>query len=173
VSQTVYNEKPTVAMPGMIADNTDNCRIRTAKMVEAGGAPFGIFVTKGANAGEVEYVDAAGDKISGLLVHTHHIDRTNLPAGMDINVNDIVPVAEQGRFYVLIEEDMVEDDPVYVRHTANGAGKLQLGAIGKDGDDPGGGATRVLLKGATVRVGGLLAAGAVAVVAFNLEASRV
>jgi hypothetical protein len=172
VSQTVYNVKPVVAMPGMIADNTDNCRIRTAKMVEPGGAPFGIFVTKGANAGEVEYPDADTDKICGILVHTHHIDRTNLAAGMDINVNDIVPVAESGRFYALIEEDMVEDDPVYVRFAANG-GLTQLGAIGKDASNPGGGATRALLKGATVRVGGTVAAGAVAVVAFNLEASRV
>lgn len=173
MSQTVYNETPSAAMPGMIADNTGSARIRSAKLVEPGGAPFGIFVTKGANAGEVEYPDAAGDKICGLLVHTHHIDRTNLAAGMDINVNDIVPVAEEGRFYALIEEDMAEDDPVYVRHTANGAGKLQLGAIGKDGDDPGGGATRVLLKGASIRVAGTVAGGAVAVVAFNLEASRV
>lgn len=172
MSQTVYNEKPTVAMPGMIADNTDNCRIRTAKMVEAGGAPFGIFVTKGANAGEVEYPNALGDKICGLLVHTHHIDRTNLAAGMDINVNDIVPVAEEGRFYALIEEDMVEDDPVYVRVTANGAGKLQLGAVRNDVDNNGAD-TCVILKGASIRVGGTLAAGAVAVVAFNLEASRV
>ena len=33
--------------------------------------------------------------------------------------------------------------------------------------------TAVLLKGASVRVGGLYASGAVAVVSFNLEASRV
>lgn len=170
MSQTVYNETPTAAMPGMIADNTDCCRIRTGKMLVA--APFGIFVTKGANEGEVELPNAAGDKIAGLLVHTHHIDRTNLPAGMDINANDIVPVCESGRCYVLIEEDMAEDDPVYVRVTANGAGKLQLGAVRNDADNNGAD-TCVLLKGASVRVGGLLAAGAVAVVAFNLEASRV
>jgi hypothetical protein len=166
VSQTVYNETPTAAMPGMIADNTD-CRIRTGKMLAA--APFGIFVTKGANEGEVELINNANDKVAGLLVHTHHIDRTNLAAGMDINANDIVPVAEEGRFYALIEEDMAEDDPVYVRHTADGL-LTQLGAIGKDA---GNGASRVLLKGASVRVGGLVASGAVAVIAFNLEASRV
>lgn len=172
MSQTVYNEKPGIGMPGMIADNSPN-RIRTGKFVNAAGAPFGIFVTKGAAEGEVDLVDAAGDKIAGILVHTHHVDVTSLPAGKDIAQNDIVPVAEEGVFYALIEEDMDEDDPVYVRHTANGPGKLQLGAVGKDGDDPGGGATRVLLKGASVRRGGTLAGDGTAVVAFNLEASRV
>lgn len=167
MSQTAYNEKPAIAMPGMIADQTDP-RIRTGKFTDAAGGQFGTFVTKGANEGEVKMLTGAGDKIAGLLVHTHHIDVTNLPAGKDVNQNDIVPVAESGRFYALIEEDMAEDDAVYVRHTANGAGKLQLGAIRNDND----GGNAVLLKGASVRIGGALATDGCCVIAFDLEASR-
>lgn len=168
MSQTAYNEKPAVAMPGMIADQSEP-RIRTGKFTDAAGGQFGTFVTKGASEGDVKMMTGAADKVAGLLVHTHHIDVTSLPAGKDINQNDIVPVAEMGRFYALIEEDMAEDDAVYVRHTANGAGKLQLGAIRNDDD----GGNAVLLKGATIRIGGTLAGDGCAVVAFNLEASRV
>lgn len=171
MSQTAYDEKPKIAMPGMIADNSPN-RIRTGKFTNAAGGQFGTFVTKGAAEGDVTLLADANSKIAGLLVHTHHVDAQSAPAGKDLAQNDIVPVAEEGRFYVVIEEDMTEDDPVYVRHTANGAGKLQIGAVRKDADDAGG-AKAVLLKGATVRRGGTLAGDGVAVISFNLEASRV
>lgn len=168
MGQTTYLEKPVAAMPGMIADETPST-IVTAKFVDAAGAPFGIFVTKGANEGEVKLMTGGADPVAGILVHTHHVDVVPVPAGKDISQNDIMPLGQKGRFYALIEEDMAEDDPVYVRHTANGAGKLQVGAIRNDND----GANAVLLKGATIRRGGVLATDGVAVVDFDLAASRV
>ncbi len=168
--QTSYLEKPVVAMPGMLADLTDGQRIRTGKVMEAAGIPFGIFVKKGAAEGELLMPAAGGDKVCGIALHTHYLDPTNLQSltGIDAVQNDVIPVLEKGLAYMVIEEDVAEDDPVYVRVTANGAGKLQLGAVRNDADA----GNCILVKGASFRRGSTFATDPVAVVAFDLEASR-
>jgi hypothetical protein len=171
--QTGYQIAPSAALPGMKYDLSES-RTRTGKNSEGAALPFGVGVTKGANAGEVEYPDAAGDVVIGISQFQADVNPGLLVGGGIAVYPDttagvsgypdaaIMSVLDKGRIYVIVEADVVEGDVAFCRHTANGAGKLQLGAFRKDADS--GNAARVYgarfvaasssvtINGATVKV---------------------
>jgi len=74
---------------------------------------------------------------------------------------DALPIMRSGRVWVLVEEAVVDGDPVFIRFAA-GAGGTQLGAFRKSADT----ATAVALPNAVYRSSGLAAG--FAVVQLNL-----
>ena len=109
----------------------------------------------------VRLPSAAGDRLLGIVRHTHAYESTNLltaaayPAGMAVNV------AKKGQFWVTPEAAVVAGDPAFVRITVNG-GLNQLGALRAD-DDSG---NAIAMTGARFLSG--RAAGVFAVLDINL-----
>lgn len=171
--QTSYSIAPAAAFRGLPYDISPSTK-RTARVNAGAAQPFGVFVKVGgasaAQEGDVTALAAAGDKIAGVLHHTHDIRQdpstTALVAGVDVPDLSIVPLMESGKIYVLIEQDVAEGDPVYTRHTANGAGKLQVGACRKDIDTD----KAILVKGAKF-IGAGTAAKGFAPIMFDLTAA--
>ncbi len=175
MGQTSYSIAPKAGFRGLPYDMSPS-RKRTARVNAGSARPFGTFVKVGgaANAaeGDVTVLADANSVVAGVLHHTHDIRQDPstpaLVAGADVPDLSIVPLMEAGKIYVMIEEDVVEGDPVYTRHTANGAGKLVIGACRNDDD----GAKALLVKGAKFCGAGTLANG-FAPISFDALAAAV
>ncbi|MFA4972202.1 MAG: hypothetical protein WC683_06285 [bacterium] len=111
-------------------------------------APAGVVVTQAA-ANHVKLPTSAAEVLGavGVLVYDpltpapSDDDTTN-----DYSADTTVEVVDVGEMWVVCEEAMAVTESIYCRHTANGAGKLQLGAIRDDAD----GDTCTLLPAARV-----------------------
>lgn len=175
MGQTSYAIAPTAAHRGMLYDTSDHV-VRTCRVNAGSARPFGTFVIEGgaANAleGDVTVLADANSKPAGVLLHTHDIRQdpstTALVAGVDVPDLSIVPLLEKGKIHVMIEEDVAAGDPVYARHTANGAGKLVIGACRNDIDVD----KAILIKGAKFIAAGTVAKG-FAPISFDLNAALV
>lgn len=100
--------------------------------------PAGIGVCQATAAGELKLPDSATAKLLGIVLNTF----ARNPGDAAVSLSGTAAVAdkasanlrEQGAVYVVVEEAVTVADAVYMRHTANGAGKLQLGAFRNDLD---------------------------------------
>jgi hypothetical protein len=176
MAQTSYSIAPAAAYRGMPYDISTSVK-RTVRVNAGSARPFGTFVIEGgaANAldGDVTVLADANSKIAGVLHHTHDIRQdpstTALVAGVDVPDLSIVPLMEKGKIYVLKEAGaVVAGGAVYARHTANGAGKLVIGACRADADVD----KALLVKGAKW-VKAAAAADVVGVIEFDVNAALV
>lgn len=100
-------------------------------------APAGVVVTQGSSAGHVDLPTTSAQVLGavGVLVY----DPLTPAPSDDDTTNDFaaaraVEVVDQGEVWTVCEEAMALTDTVYARHTANGVGKTQLGAVRNDTD---------------------------------------
>lgn len=144
MSQTSYSiDIQPWAFPGQLA-NLMKSRIQTALAVAA-ALPYGLLIVRDTvnssgvmQAGRLP--NAGGDitalKILGVSVADQARAQDPSVASAQYPINSAVPCLKQGEIVLLPEADVAiaAGDPVYARVTANGAGKLQLGAFRNDAD---------------------------------------
>lgn len=104
----------------------------------ASAMPAGIGVCQAATAGEMKLPDSATAKFVGVILNSFAREPGNQDVSLSgtaaIVVGGGANVRELGSVYALCEEAMAVTDKVFMRHTANGAGKLQAGAFRNDSD---------------------------------------
>ena len=92
--------------------------------------PVGVVVVRGTAATQckVPASDAETQKPLG-------VSKLNLTRITEAySIGEALDIVRDGEIYVVCEDAIAHGDTVYVRHTANGAGKLVLGAIRSDAD---------------------------------------
>lgn len=164
MAQTSYSYTQGIGFAGQIAD-LSNKRIVTGVNVEGSAIPYGIGVTIGTGGYELPDGSVSGhtDAVFGITVHAHDVDQRTLTG-----TTDAIPAAAtfnlltEGVVYVAVEAAVNANGLVYCRHTANGAGKLQLGAFRGDTDS----GNADLVKGAIFRTAGT-GAGSIVEVEFS------
>lgn len=137
---TSYSEQ-AVGYPGMIADLSDGHVIESARNAEASlSLPFGIAVirstdalTPGTAIKNVVKPATSGDRIYGVIVHSHDYD--NGPNGtldtVGLKPDATVNVMRRGLLLVNTEDSCTEGNAAFVRYTANTA---LPGELRSDGD---------------------------------------
>ena len=158
--QTSYSiNTPAFAYPGQVA-NLMTAQFQSALAVAA-PIPYGVLVVRDlANssgvmqAGKVPAAggDVAAGKILGIAVADQARAQDPSVAVAQYPQNAAVPCIKFGEVVVQPEVDVTvaAGDPVYARVTANGAGKLQLGALRNDAD----GGDAILVPGAEFKSAG-------------------
>jgi hypothetical protein len=110
--------------------------------------PAGVIVSQG-SADDGAIVPASAGAVAaaiGVVVYNPLQPAPSDDATTnDFSAGDVAEVVSEGTVWVVSETGIAAGAQVYCRHTANGAGKLQLGAVRHDND--GGGATVALLPG--------------------------
>lgn len=135
--QTTYSRNPVAAFAGQIGDNREGMVIASRLNGESSNLPAGIFVKRGGE-GLANLISAAADALSGVVLNT--FSRNPGDSGLALSGTDAygphqpMPVLESGPAWVVCEQSMAISDPIYVRFSANGTGKLQVGAVRKDAD---------------------------------------
>jgi hypothetical protein len=144
MSQTSYSINiPAFAFPGQLA-NLVRSKIQTALAVAA-PLPYGLLIVRDtANSSGVDQAgklpSASGDVANGKILGVSVADQARAQdpsvASAQYPLNSAVSCLRDGEIVVAPEADVTiaAGDPVYARITANGAGKLQLGAFRNDGD---------------------------------------
>ena len=98
-------------------------------------APAGVLVTP-ATGNKIKLPTSGAEVIAGVGV-LMYISSKSIPdttTGLENAIGDMVNYMEGGDIDVIVEEAVTPASAVYARHTANGAGKLQLGAFRTDSD---------------------------------------
>lgn len=134
---------PAFTYPGQLA-NLMRSRVQTALAVAA-AIPYGLLVVR--DAGNSSGMDQAGKlpsaggdvvalNILGISVADQARAQDPSVASAQYPIGSAVPCLKMGEVAVVPEADtpVVAGGPVYARITANGAGKLQLGAFRADAD---------------------------------------
>lgn len=97
--------------------------------------PFGRVITLDGTTRKAQLPSATGQTVLGIswLVQIYE---NELNANSDSGFPDGVmfDYLVQGEIAVYVEEDIALGDPVYFRHTANGAGKAIVGRFRNDAD---------------------------------------
>ena len=132
MTQTSYSRDPAVGLPGEIA----NARLSDITTHIAEGAVVaGLYVIAGTTENEAK-VPAAAFTTTGLGI-AHYSDTVESSSDVQTYAdNSSVGVVRKGCVIVAYEPDTAPtpNTPAYARHTANGAGKLTLGAIRANAD---------------------------------------
>lgn len=120
---------------GLLAEPMQSSVIET-KVQPGAKSYFGRMVVADPSTGEeaIKHPDATGFASLGVVAATHAIESQDDGEEPNYPAEDAVTVINKGRVWVAIEEDVAVGDDVYCRHTANGAGKLRLGAFRNDDD---------------------------------------
>jgi hypothetical protein len=131
--QTTYSRDYNDRVVGQPGDS--GFQKRASKLNNEGAAlPAGVAVTENAE-GKCDLVDASTDKIAGIVINDYSRDPNGLSGSADAYADaKMFPMLEEGSIMVVVDQTVAVGDDVYVRHTANGSGKLQLGAFRKDAD---------------------------------------
>lgn len=130
-----YGEDMPEALPGMIADSgngDDRSSVNTESTAEI---PQGAIVAMVAGSDtDVVLPASSGAVMGGVAIRSgEHLPGTHLgTTGLKPKVS--FARRSVGRIWGICEEAMTTTDSVYVRIAANGAGKLQLGAVRNDAD---------------------------------------
>lgn len=122
--QTTYNEFPDIALEGQIADISPRTILHRAGEEEI---PFGYAVIGGTADTQVKLPTKTGDKIVGVVTHTH---AREVEAATKL---DMLNVMIRGAVYVRPETAVSAGGAVYVRHTAGDPGE-DPGRFRADGD---------------------------------------
>ena len=144
MSQTSHSRKMPQGFPGMLGDAGPTRTVSAINAEASASFPAGIFVAEGSSdtSGRQALLQADGNaKLMGVVVNV-----ATREDDADIAPNYSADVLEEGAIWVLCEEAMAVGNDVYARHTANGAGKLQKGAVRNDSDT----SNATLVKGARV-----------------------
>ena len=135
--QTAYNLNPPTARAGLLYDASSQTDIVTR--VSSAAVGFGLFVVKDTGDDNVLVPSAASSSssvIEGVAVYTQ--DTQSGLTGDGINpgyeAKRPINVLQKGRIWVYCETAYNPDsDTLYVRYTANGAGKI-CGQVRNDSD---------------------------------------
>jgi len=104
--------------------------------------PAGVVVCQGV-ADDAAVVPSSAALVAGAIGVTAYNPLQPAPADVattnDFPALSVGEVVYEGTIWVICEDAIAAGARVYCRHTANGTGKLQLGAVRSDND--GGGAT--------------------------------
>lgn len=130
--QSTYSRSFDAAFAGQPGDSGPK-RDSSSTNTTGSAIPAGIFVAQAATAGELKLPDSATAKLLGVVLNSFARNpgdaSVSLSGTAAIVSGGQANVRELGSVYMLSETSMAVTDKVYVRHTANGAGKLQAGAI--------------------------------------------
>lgn len=144
-----YSEQSR-AYAGMKTDIRGNEVIETYIQAEASAEiPFGAVVAEGTASAVEGTPDAAilmvnaSSVVAGVLVHAHNFDRETQLGAVGVRPQNPISIMRRGQIYALLEGTCTKGGQVFVRHTPNGAGKLQKGAVRTDVDTN----TAVLCRG--------------------------
>lgn len=135
MSQTSYSTNLSVAFEGALGDSRPAMIV--AKRNNAGSdIPFGRFVVHDSGAGTSEMAiklpAASGNVIVGVLVHSHDHLTSSATGLADDEIGNVLM---QGQVWMVAEQALNADDPVFVRYDASGAtGSQALGRVRKDAD---------------------------------------
>lgn len=138
--------------------------------------PFGCAVIQDAASGQLanrqaaKLPSAATDVILGIVERPHEVDTFLGTTLSGPAPGSPMVVCYDGEVLVRVESAVVKGKRPFVRITANGTGKLQLGAFRADADEASSTATAVEVKGAEFRESG--AAGSLVYVRFSDMANR-
>jgi len=117
--QTTVRESMLPAFEGLVADQRPHDIITRRA---AANLKFGYGVVQTAAIGDVNVPAATGFVFEGVTLHTHNVEPV---AGVrQYYEKDPVPVLRKGVIWVLAEVAISVGDPVYLRHTAGGAGQV-------------------------------------------------
>jgi hypothetical protein len=151
-------------LPGSPVDLEHNVTSTRVNM-DTVGIPPGVMCARGTNDGDAILPATSSALMMGIVGATHDvpIDFLQFTQGMGsdgFQPGVVLNVITRGKAYVVVEQDVTEGDRAYVRYSANGAGKLQLGAFRKDSDGAGTSAHAVEVTSqvkflATVKSGGV------------------
>ena len=135
IPQTSYGYTMAAAIAGMIAETMAAQYVRSALQGEAAAEiPFGVGVAQGTLDNQVILPSGGAAKIVGVALFSNSYSKDLDLGTTGLKPKATVSVMEKGRCWVVVEQAVAKEDPVYIRHTPNGAGKLQLGAFRKDAD---------------------------------------
>jgi len=127
--QTTYTDAPVKAYLGAVSDEGSKDLI--SKSATAAAIPFGRFVCLGSADSECALPAASGDignKTWGVAV-AHTAQEPGAGYARYANVS----ILNKGRVWMYAETNCALSDTVYVRYTANGAGK-DVGQVRNDDD---------------------------------------
>lgn len=136
-TQSSYSRSFDAAFAGQPGDSGYK-RDSSSTNTTGSAIPAGIGVCQATAVGELKLPAAATDKLLGLVLNTF----SRNPGDGNVSLSSTAAIVdtaqanirEQGAIYALVEEAVTVADPVYMRFTANGTGKLQLGAFRNDPD---------------------------------------
>ena len=132
MSQTTYQVNQPVALPGLIADLTDDMYIESAANEEVASVEYGKAVIAGtADTQFLRVTDAAQD-VLGVTVHEHDA-QVDCDEGNLIKTGRTASVMRRGKIYVQVEDAVLKGAAPFVR-VAAGAGGTIVGAFRSEAD---------------------------------------
>jgi hypothetical protein len=160
--ETVRFVSDVVGVQGQIAGKCFNSR--TVYNATANVLPYGALVIYSGTENNVVLPSATGQRPAGILYFERlYEDVKDANDQYGIAPKRLAKIVAQGNIWVRVEEAVGLNDPVYFRHTANGAGKDIIGSSFRKTADS---ATCDLLANARWIEGA--AAGKLACLALNL-----
>jgi hypothetical protein len=136
--QTVYSTDFALAVAGQLFDDQLGTRIASRVVAAGANIPAGAFVVKSTTDTLAKLPASAADldRPEGVVLY----DASRRPGAFGSTLPNGASLAEgcsvlsHGIVWVTAESNVAKGDPVFARHTPNGAGKLTLGALRNDGD---------------------------------------
>jgi hypothetical protein len=134
MSQTSYTQRFVTAINGQLSCPFQHARLDSK--INALAMPAGVFVCRDAADDACKVPSASGDVTATGFGFVKHDMAKEAQQGqtVDFPAKHGVTVMKEGRMWVTCETAAAEGGQVYIRITANGAGKLQLGAVGNVAD---------------------------------------
>ncbi len=134
MSQTTYNVQAAVAFEGMPGDPSSGPSRRSISRAneDAAASFFGRGVTYGTDPDtQFALPTATGAVLAGITLHRHGTE--NL-ADDGIAQDEVCELLRGGRIWVLPEQAVTPNDPVYWRHTGVGVGRFRIDDATTDAD---------------------------------------
>lgn len=130
--QTTFNEKPSAAFAGQLADGNLDGYFRSVLNEEASAIPWGLLVKIGSDDEGVALF-SSGAKPAGVLRHSHaEALADNDDPGLQ--ADDMGEVMRRGRIWVAVENAVTAGAQAYARHTSDGASNTQKGKFRSNAD---------------------------------------
>lgn len=131
--QTSFTQDPVQGMAGQVSSGTHS---DIATRYAEGACPVGLGLVAG-TSGALQQAKTPTSTVAPTAVTflgVAHLDSSREVA--DYADGEVMGVVRKGRVWVAYEPDTVPtpDTQAYIRHTANGAGKLVLGAFRANAD---------------------------------------
>ena len=128
MSQTSYTVKADEAFAGLLGD-TNLLDAASRANEEATDMEFGIGVKKGSSSAEMLLM-TAGATLLGVTMHRHQEDRSLSGSDGILADGGNAEVIRKGSVWVNIDQDVVEDGPVFVRVAGGNPGYFRADVDG-------------------------------------------
>ena len=122
MSQTAYPLVAPLAFAGMIGEGGGRENSISRNLEDAIAIPAGVMGVAPASDPEDEFrlPSAAGQTQYGITVHRHGREDFRVAGTAAFIQGEDVELLRRGRIWVVVEETVVANDPVFFRHTVNG-----------------------------------------------------